>query len=238
MSKNLNLSKTTTSSQNKNIKTPEVNQSTTNEVNNLNSKNNKQVDLNILHNIMLLKKSDLPYEIKYILAKILRKPQKNKIYQPKLVKKYIMAGTLMTFYYPNPITKKSLTVYDALPMVVLLKMDKKGFLGINMHYIHPAYRQQFVKFLKFKKNLEYKKILKAVEKFILPKAFSYGAIRRYSFRRVYSNIIRFETKDYGRVLEKLPPVWRKRKNEDFIWREVKQKAMDRHKKIKMEKKKK
>ena len=46
----------------------------------------------------------------------------------------------MYFYYYNPKTKDKLPYYDRFPLVIPIENYKDGFLGLNLHYIHPKQR--------------------------------------------------------------------------------------------------
>jgi len=46
----------------------------------------------------------------------------------------------MYFYYYDPKTKYKLQYYDRFPLVIPVEEYKDGFLGLNLHYIHPKNR--------------------------------------------------------------------------------------------------
>ena len=46
----------------------------------------------------------------------------------------------MYFYYYDPKTKDSLPYYDRFPLVIPIQLYPDGFLGLNLHYIHPKQR--------------------------------------------------------------------------------------------------
>ena len=46
----------------------------------------------------------------------------------------------MYFYYYDPKTKDSLPYYDRFPLVIPIEQYRDGFLGLNLHYIHPKQR--------------------------------------------------------------------------------------------------
>jgi hypothetical protein len=52
-------------------------------------------------------------------------------------------GGLYHFFY-DPITKGDLPYYDIFPLVIPLKRDAEGFIGLNMHYLPPRYRAVFM----------------------------------------------------------------------------------------------
>ena len=46
----------------------------------------------------------------------------------------------MFFYYYDPKTKDTLPYYDRFPLVLPIERYSDGFLGLNLHYIHPKQR--------------------------------------------------------------------------------------------------
>lgn len=46
----------------------------------------------------------------------------------------------MFFYYYDPKTKDQLEYYDKFPLVIPIELYRDGFLGLNLHYIHPKHR--------------------------------------------------------------------------------------------------
>jgi len=46
----------------------------------------------------------------------------------------------MYFYFYDPKTKDSLPYYDRFPLVLPIEQYNDGFLGLNLHYIHPKQR--------------------------------------------------------------------------------------------------
>jgi hypothetical protein len=52
-------------------------------------------------------------------------------------------GGLYHFFY-DPLTKAELPYYDIFPLVIPLKQDSTGFLGLNLHYLPPKYRAVYM----------------------------------------------------------------------------------------------
>jgi hypothetical protein len=46
----------------------------------------------------------------------------------------------MYFYFYNPKTKDTMPYYDRFPLVIPIESYGDGFLGLNLHYIHPKNR--------------------------------------------------------------------------------------------------
>ena len=49
----------------------------------------------------------------------------------------------MFFYDPKPERKKNLLYFDMFPLVFPLRRMGDGFTGINVHYLPPAFREDF-----------------------------------------------------------------------------------------------
>ena len=52
-------------------------------------------------------------------------------------------GSMYNFQY-DPKTKQTLPYYDRFPLSIILKPAKGGFLGLNLHYLPPILRAQFL----------------------------------------------------------------------------------------------
>ena len=52
-------------------------------------------------------------------------------------------GNMYNFMY-DPKTKKSLPYYDRFPLCIPVQKAKGGFYGLNLHYLHPLVRAQFL----------------------------------------------------------------------------------------------
>ena len=46
----------------------------------------------------------------------------------------------MYFYFYDPKTKEKMKYYDRFPLVIPIESYNDGFLGLNLHYIHPKQR--------------------------------------------------------------------------------------------------
>ena len=46
----------------------------------------------------------------------------------------------MYFYFYDPKTKDKMPYYDRFPLVIPIERYNDGFLGLNLHYIHPKHR--------------------------------------------------------------------------------------------------
>ena len=52
-------------------------------------------------------------------------------------------GSMYNFQY-DPKTKKTLPYYDRFPLCIPIQKAKSGFHGLNLHYLHPRIRAQFL----------------------------------------------------------------------------------------------
>jgi hypothetical protein len=76
--------------------------------------------------------------------------QKNFIDQGKTVVKKQLTPGKMVFYGYSPKTKDELMFWDEFPITIILHQQKDGFLGLNLHYLPPSTRADFLnKLLKY-----------------------------------------------------------------------------------------
>ena len=52
-------------------------------------------------------------------------------------------GSMYNFQY-DPKTKQTLPYYDRFPLCIPVQKAKGGFYGLNLHYLHPLIRAQFL----------------------------------------------------------------------------------------------
>ena len=52
-------------------------------------------------------------------------------------------GSMQMFFY-DPKFKETLPYYDRFPLAIIVKPAKGGFLGLNLHYLPPILRAQFL----------------------------------------------------------------------------------------------
>jgi hypothetical protein len=78
---------------------------------------------------------------KWLLNKIKNlNPSKQKLMTDKnRLKEKTIIGK-MYFYFYDPKTKDKLPFYDKFPLVIPIEEYKNGFLGLNLHYLHPKKR--------------------------------------------------------------------------------------------------
>lgn len=69
--------------------------------------------------------------------------EKDRFTRPTDRNKFLMGG-LYYFYY-DPKTKDDLPYYDKFPLVMPLKRESDGFIGLNFHYLPLRYRIMFMR---------------------------------------------------------------------------------------------
>lgn len=54
-----------------------------------------------------------------------------------------IAGSMYMYFY-DPKTKETLPYYDRFPLIIMVEQAKGGFYGLNLHYLRPDIRAQFL----------------------------------------------------------------------------------------------
>jgi len=101
----------------------------------------------------------------------------------------------MYFYFYDPKTKDTMPYYDRFPLVIPIESYNDGFLGLNLHYIHPKYRMTLLDKLsvtasndkydeKTKLRLNYKYLANASRVFEAT-----PCIKRYLFSQIQSRFL-------------------------------------------------
>jgi len=108
----------------------------------------------------------------------------------------------MYFYYYDPKTKDKLSFYDKFPLVIPIEQYSDGFLGLNLHYIHPRERiilldklsetlnnSRYDEKTKFRISYEY---LKAAKKMYEAKP----CLKRYLFANIQSKFLEISADEW------------------------------------------
>ena len=115
-------------------------------------------------------------------------------------------GRLCMFYY-YPKTRDKLPYYDRYPMVIPIRLDRDGFLGLNFHYLPPRHRallmdELVTKVIKNNKTTERKRILLSYQ--ILKTAIRINyfipTIKKYLYSHLKSRIYMIEPEYWNIVL--------------------------------------
>lgn len=136
--------------------------------------------------------------------------------------KFLMGG-LYYFYY-DPKTKDDLPYYDIFPLVMPLKREPDGFIGLNLHYLPIRYRINFMRKLLplaiYNDDDEIKRIrvtypiLDASSRF---KEFR-PCIKKYLYSNIRSRILAVEPQEWDVALY-LPIQQFKKEQAKTVWQE-------------------
>ena len=116
-----------------------------------------------------------------------------------------MVGKMYCFSY-DPITKSNLPYYDRFPLILVLDIDREGFLGLNLHYLPPKMRYVFLNKLMnyattnskdevIKLRISYE-ILQAVKRLSEYKP----SLKRYNYPQLRTKIIPIPSSEWQEVL--------------------------------------
>jgi len=108
----------------------------------------------------------------------------------------------MYFYFYDPKTKDSMPYYDRFPLVIPIERYKDGFLGLNLHYIHPRHRINLLdKLSEIASNRNYNESTKLRISYgylaAASKAFeATPCIKRYLFSHVQSRFLEIHADEW------------------------------------------
>lgn len=136
--------------------------------------------------------------------------------------KFLMGG-LYYFYY-DPKTKNDLPYYDRFPLVMPLKREPDGFIGLNLHYLPLRYRINFMRKLMplalYNEDDEIRRIrvtypiLNASSRF---KEFR-PCIKKYLYNHIKSRILSVEPQEWDIALH-LPIQQFRKSPVKTVWQE-------------------
>jgi len=108
----------------------------------------------------------------------------------------------MYFYFYDPKTKDKLQYYDRFPLVLPIEQYSDGFLGLNLHYIHPKQRIILLdKLSEFANNSKYDKTTKLRLSYAALSAASRAfeatpCIKRYLYSHVESRFLEISADEW------------------------------------------
>jgi hypothetical protein len=108
----------------------------------------------------------------------------------------------MYFYFYDPKTKDSLPYYDRFPLVIPIERYSDGFLGLNLHYIHPKQRIILLDKLSetaSNKNYDDKTKLRLSYGYLSAASKSFEAtpcIKRYLFSHIQSRFLEISANEW------------------------------------------
>ena len=111
----------------------------------------------------------------------------------------------MYFYFYDPKTKEKMKYYDRFPLVIPIERYNDGFLGLNLHYIHPKYRMTLLDKLsstasndaydeKTKFRISYQYLTSPSKEFEAT-----HCIKRYIFSQIESRFLEITAEEIGRA---------------------------------------
>ena len=148
--------------------------------------------------------------------------EKPRFTRPTDRQKFLMGG--LYFFYYNPVTKDDLPYYDKFPLVMPLKRESDGFLGLNLHYLPLRYRIMFMRkllpFAIYDENDEIKRI--RVTYSMLESSSRYKefkpCIKTYLYNRIQSKIVKVEPQEWDIALY-LPIHQFRKEKAKTVWQE-------------------
>lgn len=136
-------------------------------------------------------------------AKIGKKLSGNEVLksEPKRLRNRPGIGN-MYFYFYDPKWKKELPYYDKFPLTIVIDFYDDGFLGLNLHYLHPATRALVLHKLmdlatnrkmndKTRLKISYR-LLKGLAKYKEVKP----TIKRYLYKHVKSRMLKLDADEW------------------------------------------
>jgi hypothetical protein len=136
--------------------------------------------------------------------------------------KFLIGG--LYFFVYDPKTKSQLPYYDRFPLVLPLKRESDGFIGLNLHYLPIRYRINFMRkllnFAIYDENDEIKRI--RITYPILDSSRRYKefrpCIKHYLYKHVKSRILAVEPEEWDVALF-LPVHQFRKQNQSTVWQE-------------------
>lgn len=148
--------------------------------------------------------------------------EKTRFTPPSSRQKFLMGG--LYFFVYDPKGKEELPYYDRFPLVMPLKRESDGFLGLNLHYLPIRYRVNFMRKLMplaiYNDGDEIKRIrityaiLEASKKY---KEFR-PCIKKYLYPHVKSRILAVEPNEWD-IAMYLPVQQFKKAPVNKVWKE-------------------
>ena len=134
----------------------------------------------------------------------------------------------MFFYFYDPKTKDTLSYYDKFPLTIPIELYRDGFLGLNLHYIHPKQRIILLDKLsdyasnrnydeKTKLRLSYQTLQYAASAFE-----STPCIKRYLFSHVQSRFMEIYANEWD-IAALLPVEQFEKANKNKVWSDSRKK---------------
>ncbi len=151
---------------------------------------------------------------------------KENLYKQKRIEGGATAvGKMYTFIY-HPLGKSTLPYYDLFPLTIMLKRYNDGFLGLNLHYISPKYRQILLNNLsgimtnkKFDHTTRLRLTYNMVRDWSKLK-YAKPCIKRYKTKKIRSRVLQIPASDWNAAIY-LPFERFRKRNKISVWQDSK-----------------
>ena len=151
---------------------------------------------------------------------------KENLYKQKRIEGGTTAiGKMYTFIY-HPLGKSTLPYYDLFPLTIMLNRYNDGFLGLNLHYISPKYRQILLGNLsgimnnkKFDHTTRFRLTYDMVRDWTKLK-YAKPCIKRYKTKKIRSRVLQIPASDWNAAIY-LPFERFRKRNKVSVWQDSK-----------------
>ena len=136
-------------------------------------------------------------------------------------------GSMYNFQY-DPKTKQTLPYYDRFPLCIPVQKAKGGFYGLNLHYLHPLIRAQFLDELyDITNNNKYDRTTKMKVTYQLLKStsrmrFFKPCLKHYLSNQIQSPLLLIEPADWEIAIF-LPTESFRKVDKNTVWNESRSK---------------
>lgn len=132
----------------------------------------------------------------------------------------------MYFFYYDPKTKDKLQYYDRFPLVLPIERYQDGFLGLNLHYIHPKQRIFLLDALSdYATNTKFDKTTKLKLSYDLLSRTSMAyqpCVKRYLFSHVQSRFLEIDANEWD-IAALLPVEQFQKSSSSKVWADSRKK---------------
>ena len=136
-------------------------------------------------------------------------------------------GSMYNFQY-DPKMKKTLPYYDRFPLCIPVQKARNGFHGLNLHYLHPRVRAQFLDALmdlatndKYDRSTKMKLSYKLIKSSSKLRWFK-PCFKHYLSEHIKSKLLLIEPQDWEIAIF-LPTDSFRKKQADTVWSESRRK---------------
>lgn len=133
----------------------------------------------------------------------------------------VQVGGLYMFHY-DPKHKETLPFYDTFPIIFPIESTEDGFIGLNLHYLHPRLRARlFDELYKYRNNDKMDKTTKlkisySILKSTMKQKLFMPCIKRYLGNHVRSSFLYIEPEQWNHAML-LPLQDFKKKTAKQVW---------------------